>query len=395
MSATGNNLGGTPVRYRNRRRVRGRGDYDSAMLDTLCEAVRLVREYSDAVKMKDPRSASLDSTDWRSVADDLAAALEKLDSQYRSEQDPEASVTRPEWLRRPWQRYHRASTDSANKNVSREAELEAAQRGVRLRVFPSMIDWLDQEVPAEWLARFLALIHETPQLDWLLLTKRPHLWRDRIESAYDAATRETQTEAAGDALLAWLDCLDMPERGDLPPNIWLGVSAEDQKRWDERVPALLRIPAAVRFVSVEPMLERIDMQLPAFSGLASEARPCGGRAVTDNPTVVRYGTSPDWVIYGGESGPGARPCNIEWIRDGLRQCREAGVPAFVKQLGSKPIGRYNEAMNGWPEHNDPLNPIVPFKYRDAKGGDPAEWPEDLRVREWPATHKCGEMEEQQ
>jgi protein gp37 len=206
----------------------------------------------------------------------------------------------------------------------------------RPRVFcASLADWLDDEVPIEWLARLLKLIHDTPNLDWLLLTKRPQNWRSRVEKCRDILSLEPKW------ITAWL--LNTP-----PSNIWLGTSVEDQKRADERIPELLKIPARIRFLSVEPILEAIN-----FSSAFRVPR-----------------SALHWVIFGGESGPGARPCNIEWIRDGVRQCRAAGVAPFVKQLGSNPI------MEPGP---------ITWPCKDPKGGDPSEWPADLRIREFPTS----------
>ena len=97
----------------------------------------------------------------------------------------------------------------------------------------------------------------------------------------------------------------------------------------------------------------------------------------------------DLVIVGGESGPGARPCDVAWIRSIVEQCEEAIVPVFVKQLGAKPIARDRWDMTeeqfldldaaGWTEHDG----ATALRLRDRKGGDPAEWPEDLRVRQFP------------
>lgn len=96
-----------------------------------------------------------------------------------------------------------------------------------------------------------------------------------------------------------------------------------------------------------------------------------------------------WVIVGGESGPGARPCNVDWIRDIVRQCREAGVPVFLKQFGSNVVDHCDEftpQATLWPESNGPVADwgTGDIRLRDKKGGDPAEWPADLRVREFPA-----------
>jgi protein gp37 len=137
------------------------------------------------------------------------------------------------------------------------------------------------------------------------------------------------------------------------PNLWLGVSVESQKYADERIPLLLQTPAAVRFLSVEPQLEHVDL---LRAHLQCE-RPFSTPGV-------------NWVICGGESGPKARPFNLAWAESLQEQCKAAGVAFFMKQVGSKPIG---------PNH---LIPHIPL--RDRKGGDPSEWPESLRVREFPA-----------
>lgn len=153
------------------------------------------------------------------------------------------------------------------------------------------------------------------------------------------------------------------------PNVWLGVSAEDQAAAEERVPLLLGTPAAVRFLSAEPLLGPIDLRavhLPRIcSDRAGSCDPISCRGVPGVPTL-------DWVIVGGESGSGARPMDIGWARSLVEQCRSSGVAVFVKQLGA------------WPRAPRPRDGVLcGLPLRDRKGGDPAEWPEDLRVREMP------------
>ena len=149
----------------------------------------------------------------------------------------------------------------------------------------------------------------------------------------------------------------------------LGVSVEDQATAEKRIPWLLDSPAAVRFVSYEPALGPVDFtnldvmqhwDLP-YHKHAPTIRLDALRGHWKGPDDIITGL--DWVIVGGESGPGARPFGIAWARSVVEQCREAGVACFVKQLGAHP---YPSAT-----------------LRDPKGGDPSEWPEDLRVREWP------------
>ncbi len=225
----------------------------------------------------------------------------------------------------------------------------------RRRVFPSLCDWLDEEVPIEWLADFLKLIYDTPNLDWLLLTKRPENFEERVNAAYEFSHGETWQSL-------WT-------QGEAPSNVWIGTSCEDQQRADERIPELLKIPAKVRFLSLEPLLGPIDMKYPTFNGADS----------LDSLTGIH------WAIVGGESGSGARDCDAAWIRSIVEQCKAAGVKPFVKQLGQR-------AMQSNPDlSTDILFPVEDgkphFEYwpglKDKKGGDMAEWPTDLRVREFP------------
>jgi protein gp37 len=156
-------------------------------------------------------------------------------------------------------------------------------------------------------------------------------------------------------------------------NVWLGVSCEDQKRADERIPWLLKTPAAVRFLSCEPLLGPIDLSR-WMSGL-DVSRDEDGRDLGS----ASGGSDIDWVIVGGESGHDARPCDTSWVRSIVRQCRDASVPCFVKQMGSNP----KSTLGG--QHTATGTKQFSFNITDKKGGDIAEWPEDLRVREFPRT----------
>jgi protein gp37 len=222
--------------------------------------------------------------------------------------------------------------------------------------------------------RLFELISDTPHLDWLLLTKRP-------ENAWWMLQRE-YNDRVGAVLSAAHD-----GRGTVPtvwplPNVWLGVTAEDQERADERIPILLATPAAVRFVSYEPALGPIDFSCSVGSGCGAlslgwtfsagqgDHHPSGdGRGGWWSDLGHMPGEPPqvDWVIVGGESGSRARPFDVQWARDTITQGRAAGTPVFVKQLGAVPVteGRELDLVH------------------DRKGGDMSEWPEDLRVREFP------------
>ncbi len=197
-------------------------------------------------------------------------------------------------------------------DVTEEKLIECGHiRPAAPRIFPSLCDWLDEEVPVEWLADFLKLIFETPNLDWLLLTKRPENFLDRLAQVAVGAVSNTDPKeresfrVAGDFAHGWAI------KKNAPKNVWLGTSVEDQQRADERIPALLKIPARVRFLSVEPMLSEINLRF------TNDDLRGDGTAARQSNIVNRI--LPDWVIFGGESGPGARACNVEWIRSGEKQ----------------------------------------------------------------------------
>lgn len=258
-------------------------------------------------------------------------------------------------------------------------DAKASRIGARPRVFPSLCDWLDEEVPIEWLVRFMATIISTPHLDWLLLTKRPELWWRRISDALahvEGITgrqwpdRDPKTDC-GFMLNEWL-------AGNAPQNVWLGVSVEDQTRAEGRIPLLLGIPARLRWLSVEPLIGPVDLRPYAFGGFVHspncENEHC---ALADGPEDCSGLVIPgvDWVVVGGESGSKARPCNVAWIRDIADQCKPSDVPVFVKQLGANPV--VTKLSPGQEIPDD-------FRaFSDPKGGDQSEWPADLRVREFP------------
>ncbi|MEW6210617.1 MAG: phage Gp37/Gp68 family protein [Acidobacteriota bacterium] len=155
-------------------------------------------------------------------------------------------------------------------------------------------------------------------------------------------------------------------------NVWLGVSVENQKTADERIPFLLRTRAAVRFISAEPLLGPIDLKsflIGNFARKMIERFP--DAAPLPQHLQPRYAPL-DWIIVGGESGPGARECNLRWIESIVSQGSAAQVPVFVKQLGSRPYYEFAE-----PEGKQTL------ALRDPKGGDINEWPAHLQVRQFP------------
>ncbi len=281
------------------------------------------------------------------------------------------------------------------------------------RVFVnSMSDLFHEALPPETIAALFAVMALAGQHTFQILTKRPE--QARAWFAWAAAQwprlfppgQHEYPPLDSNLVLQFgredpdfrrrLDDVGETDAAPWPlPNAWVGVSAEDQRRADERIPQLLELPAAVRWVSLEPLLGPISM-----AGWLSAPR---GITAPPSQPLIRdpAGTYLDWVVVGGESNPGARPCDVAWIRAIVRQCAEAGVPCFVKQLGANVVTRNDDGVaggeqGGWPNRRDGSDPIVealtPQGYQgdpariyleDPKGADPAEWPEDLRRRRFP------------
>lgn len=211
----------------------------------------------------------------------------------------------------------------------------------------SMSDLFQDGVPDEFIDRVFRVMARTPQHTYQVLTKRAARLRDYCLSTLGFGHgTDQQFNTTGIQIGPW------------PlPNVWLGVSVENQYFADERIPLLLQTPAAVRFISAEPLLGPVNLETwIAVDGISED---------------IQYLHLLDWVIVGGESGPGARAFDVAWARSIVKQCKEAGVACFMKQFGAKPLQVFNEV-----ERHDLL-------LRDRKGGDMTEWPEDLRVREFP------------
>lgn len=182
------------------------------------------------------------------------------------------------------------------------------------RVFcASFADWLDDEVDPLWLFELFELIYRTPNLNWLLLTKRPQNWRHRMTAARNAALYDFNDVT--DRIDAWLSGESLPFR-----NIWIGTSVEDQARADERIPLLLNIPARVRFLSCEPLLEKLELSNVTKR---SDCVNVLGKFALEGI---------HWVICGGESGPSKRYFNPDWARSLRDQCAASGTKFFMKQI---------------------------------------------------------------
>ncbi len=187
------------------------------------------------------------------------------------------------------------------------------------RVFVcSMGDLFHNDIPPIFIKFIFNTIERCPQHTFLILTKRPR-------RAYEVLAGNT------------MFCLQGPL-----PNLWIGVSIEDQKTADERIPVLLQVPAAKRFVSVEPMLGPVNLEaipLPdaylTMNGITGVAQPLSEKNNESDDYVyfTRHDYKLDWVICGGETGPKARPIHPDWVRSLRDQCVVAGVPFFFKQWG--------------------------------------------------------------
>jgi len=188
------------------------------------------------------------------------------------------------------------------------------------RVFVnSMSDLFHEKIPFDFVDAVFQTICTATQHTYQILTKRA----DRMKKYFDL----------------------MNKNAFIPNNVLIGVSCENRQTALERIPTLQSIELATRFISFEPLLESIgEIDL----------------------------TGIHWAIIGGESGPKARPFNIEWAREIIRQCKAAKVPVFMKQVGTRPVAF--TLQTGY---------VEPMKLKSRKGGDPAEWPIDLRIREYP------------
>lgn len=249
----------------------------------------------------------------------------------------------------------------------------------------SMSDLFHENASMEYIARIFAVMSFARQHTFQCLTKRPERMRDTLNSEAFLEAFDSELSIAG----AWAEeatNFDPNERyqgdlrtwsHDLPlSNVWLGVSVEDQKTADERIPILLETPAAVRWLSCEPLLGPIDLSsvewpnkgghrvdvlaggywnvAPYLLGARSArlGEPQGGFTNHSDMNTI------DWVVCGSESGANARPMNEQWARSMREHCLAAGVPFFMKQLsgaGGRPIK------------------------------DMAQFPADLRVQEYPET----------
>lgn len=298
-----------------------------------------------------------------------------------------------------------------------------------------MSDLFHESVPFDFVDQVFVVMALCPHITFQVLTKRPHimaLYFDHLDDEFDR--RKRLSVAVGSLLDGpWIHAdgkryrprieqfindlyageaheLGDREPVEIPwplPNVWLGTSIATQKEADANIPHLLKCPAAVRFLSIEPLIEPVNLWLVTKRFRRSDNKfgcdHCCNGDRCDDPTHHDRRSCPfcrctgsarivDWVITGGESGPTGRPCNIAHLRSIVQQCQAAGVACFVKQLGRVPL--CNDADRE--SHEDGTLFIEGIrrnewimKLGDPKGGDPAEWPEDLRVREFPKSAEGG------
>lgn len=215
----------------------------------------------------------------------------------------------------------RTSASNWNKPRAWNAQADAffAQHGRRQRVFcASLADVFDNAVDPQWRADLFTLIQATPNLDWLLLTKR----------IGNAKPMLAELAHGNDPDLSLLDMMPLP-------NVWVGATITSQIEADRDIPKLLTVPAAKRFLSMEPLLGPVDLtELQAGGMLRVWVDALAGRAAALGGSGPAHAVPRlDWVIVGGESGPDARPMHPEWARSLRDQCEAAGTPFLFKQWG--------------------------------------------------------------
>jgi len=255
-------------------------------------------------------------------------------------------------------------------------------------IFPcSMTDLFADFVPDWWLRAIYGVMAMCSRHTFMILTKRPERRRQfltKFATKQEWADYLSELDHHGgefDGMAVFdedAECVIANSvNGVLAPgynvdwpmsNVWEGLSVCTQKEFDELVPVLDQTPAVLRWLSMEPLLEKIEILYPKSLYPGGPPRCCNGidcgcQGMPTDPPYI-YGTS--WIVVGGESGKKARSCDPEWIWLIVQQCKEASVRCFVKQMGS--------------QHPSP---------GDSKGGDMLFWPEHLRVRQYPELRSRG------
>jgi len=281
-------------------------------------------------------------------------------------------------------RGERVDWTGAVQLVPSELERPLRWRKSRRIFVCSGADLFHPTVPEAYIHAVLGVAMLSPRHQFLLLTKRPA----RMRSIYyglclGLSASESYAKLLEGARLFGVQHVvsrGLPAERPWPlPNVWIGTSVEDQERADERIPDLLACPAAVRFVSAEPLLGPVDMLewmggAPIARAIAHHHRTghqCGGGGFkADCPECgIEWAAGDpqlDWVIVGGESGARARTFDVHWAREIVKDCASANIPVFVKQLGARPI------------HGED-----PYPISDRKGAVLDDWDPEIRVRQSP------------
>lgn len=215
----------------------------------------------------------------------------------------------------------------------------------------SMTDLFGEWIPDEWIDKAFAYMAIASQHIFQILTKRP----ERMQKYLSDKFRSNLISNAAYKIDKSCRIPNLPL-----PNVWVGTTVENQQTADDRIPVLLRTPGKICFLSCEPLLESITLK--------KHFRTANNG---DELTWLDY---LNWVIIGGESGKGARPCDIKWIRSLVEEIKPNNCSIFVKQLGSKPINSDNGLMR---------TPQLWLNLKDPKGGNIDEFPDDLKIQQFP------------
>lgn len=270
--------------------------------------------------------------------------------------------------------------------------LRAPGDGSRHRIFVnSMSDLFFDAFSNEEIAAVFGVMAASLAHDFLVLTKRPQRMREWFTWAVAedrgcdgtpglltccawALTMEARHHPLGmGGPLHTKRCAD-PDGAWPLPNVWIGTSVEDQATADERVRILRECPAAVHWISQEPQLGPIEYHPNTFEWVP---------ILPDEDEEARSLPPIRWLVVGGESGPGARPFDLAWPRRTLEQARGTFARVFIKQLGAEPRFFFDVRREPQPSPPERVREWSRVALRDRKGGDPTEWPADLRVREFP------------
>lgn len=234
----------------------------------------------------------------------------------------------------------------------------------------SMSDLFHESLTNEQIAAVFGVMAACPQHTFQILTKRAKRMREWLEWAGDHGSDGARSACRVSASLILGRPIEVPKHGGAwpLPNVWLGVSVENQAAADERIPELLATPASVRFISCEPLLGPINLRRGVFDRDEKISKAMNGPAALNwhqADSVIAHPV--DWVIAGCESGPGARPCEVEWLRSLRDQCAATETAFFLKQVKEPPFDddREDPREVGYPP--GPVTPLPPLPITFGEG----------------------------